>query len=71
MKARLTTLLLLFAVATLGACGQTGPLYLPEELPEEQPKEQSEKPPAQAPEDARQTAPAEQPKPSETAETPE
>ena len=63
MHARLTTLLLLFAIVALGACGQTGPLYLPEELPEELPKEQPEKAPVQASEDT--------PKPSETTETPE
>jgi predicted small lipoprotein YifL len=55
MHARLTALLLLFAVFCLGGCGQTGPLYLPEELSEEVPEEQSEKMPAQA-------------KPSETTE---
>jgi predicted small lipoprotein YifL len=66
MRAGLTTLLLLFVFFALGACGQTGPLYLPEAFPEEQPKEMPKKEPAS--EDGGQTGPAEKPNPSETPE---
>jgi predicted small lipoprotein YifL len=64
MHARITALLLLFAVFCLGGCGQTGPLYLPEEVPEEQ----SEKMPVQASQDTEKPEAAEQAKTSETNE---
>jgi predicted small lipoprotein YifL len=66
MHARLTTLLLLFAIFALGACGQTGPLYFPEVLAEELPKEPPEKTPVPAPEDPGQPGPTEQTSQSET-----
>ena len=60
MYAKLNKLLFLFTVCCLGACGQYGPLYLPEEVPE--------KAPVQASKDTQKAESAALTKPSETAE---
>ena len=57
-------MMLLALCAVLGACGQTGPLYLPDQVPE------SEKPPSQRNKERAQGKPATpQPAPAPTAES--
>ncbi|MEH6570246.1 MAG: lipoprotein [Halioglobus sp.] len=72
MYVRLNALLLLFVVCALGACGQTGPLYLPEKVPEEVPEEVPaavpENAPVQASAGTQQPESTTQTRPGETAE---
>jgi predicted small lipoprotein YifL len=42
MRHSLTAIFLLSGLLFLGGCGQTGPLYLPNEKPEEAPEEEPE-----------------------------
>ena len=72
MHVRLNALLLLFVLCALGACGQTGPLYLPEKEPEkvteEVPAAVPETAPVQASAGTQQPESPAQTEPGETAE---